>query len=154
MGYREERGERYDLAKKAAKEVLEGLKGQVMIIPTAPLPGRPAGRNENRWMSPQEALREMAAIPLSFGRGDPAAALARPIAELKDVKTSKEILIISDMARGDWEGFNLSKLGVVSSEAGVTFLRIGGPNRDSNFAVKGVVLAEGEAVAGVPAVWR
>ena len=151
MGYREERGERYDLAKRAAKEVLEGLKGQVMIIPTAPFPGRPAGRNENRWMSPQEAQREMAAIPLSFGRGDPAAALAAAYRGLKDIKTSKEVLIISDMARGDWEGFSLSKLGVVSSEAGVTFLRIGGPNQDSNFAVKGVVLAEGEAVAGVPA---
>lgn len=151
MGYREERGERYDLARRAAKDVLEGLRGQVMIIPTAPLPGIPAGRNENRWMSPQEAIREMAVIPLSFGRGDPAAALAAAYRGLKDIKASQEVLIISDMARGDWEGFSLSKLGVVSSEAGVTFLRIGGPNQDSNFAVKGVVLAEGEAVTGVPA---
>src|SRR3972149_3618110 len=150
MGYREERGERYDLAKRAAKEVLEGLRGQVMLIPTAPLAGRPAGRNENRWISPQEAQREMAAIPLSFGRGDPAAALAAASRGLQDIKSPKEVLIISDMARGDWEGFSLSKLGVVSSEAGGTFLRIGGPKQDSNFAVKGVVLAEGEAVAGVP----
>ena len=118
MGYREERGERYDLARRAAKDVLEGLKGQVMIIPTAPLQGRPAGRNENRWMSPQEAQREMAAIAPSFGRGDPAAALAAAYRGLKDIKTSKEVLIISDMARGDWEGFSLSKLVVVSSEAG------------------------------------
>jgi hypothetical protein len=151
MGYREERGERYDLAKRAAKEILEGLKGQVMLIPTAPLPGRPAGKNENRWMSPQEALSVLPAIPLSFGRGDPAAALAAAYRGLKDIKASKEVLIISDMARGDWEGFSLSKLGVVSSEAGVTFLRIGGPNQDSDFAVKGVALAEGEAVTGVPA---
>ena len=150
MGYREERGERFDLAKRAAKEVLEGLKGQVMIIPTVP-PYGTAGRNEVRWMSPKEALREMATIPLSFGRGNPAAALAAAYSELRDVKTSKEILIISDMARGDWEGFSRSKLGVVASEAGVTFLRIGGPNQDSNFAVRDVALAEGEAVAGVPA---
>ncbi len=151
MGYREERGERYDLAKRAAKEVLEGRKGEVMLIPTAPLQGRAAGRNEIRWMSPQEALSELAVIPLSFGRGDPGAALVAAYRGLKDIKASKEVLIISDTARGDWEGFSLSKLGVVSSEAGVTFLRIGGPNQDSNFAVKGVVLAEGEAVAGVPA---
>lgn len=151
MGYRGERGERYDLAKRAAKDVLEGLRGQVMIIPTAPLPGRPAGKNETRWMSPQEAQREMAAIPLSFGRGDPGAALAAAYGALKDIKTSKEVFIISDMARGDWEGFSLDKLGIVSSEAGVTFLRIGGPNQDANFAVKDVVLPEGEAVAGVPA---
>jgi hypothetical protein len=151
MGYREERGERYDLAKRAAKEILEGLKGPVIIIPTASPQGRPAGGNEVHWMSPQEAIRGMAAIPLSFGRGDPAAALAAAYRELKDVKTSKEVLILSDMARGDWEGFSLSKLGVVSSEAGVAFLRIGGPNQDSNFAVRGVALAEGEAVVGVPA---
>ena len=69
MGYREERGERYELAKRAAKEVLEGLRGQVLIIPTAPSQGRPAERNEARWMSPQEAIKEMSAIPLSFGRG-------------------------------------------------------------------------------------
>ena len=151
MGYREDRGERFDLAKRATKEVLEGLTGQVILIPTAPIEGRPAGKNEIRWMSPQEALRELAAIPLSFGRGDPAAALAVTYRELKDIKAPKEILIISDLARGDWEGFNLSKLGVVSAEADITFLRIGGPNQDSNFAVKGVRLAEGEAVAGVPA---
>ena len=148
MGYREAGGERYELARRAAKEVLEGLKGQVMVIPTVP---GSAGKNGARWMSPQESVREMAAIPLSSGRGDPASALTAAYRELKDVKTSKEVLIISDMARGDWEGFNLSKLGVVSSEAAVTFLRIGGPNQDSNLAVKGVALAEGEAVAGVPA---
>ena len=47
MGYREERGERYDLAQKAMKEVLEGLKGPVMIIPTG-APRGTAGRNEAR----------------------------------------------------------------------------------------------------------
>ena len=151
MGYREERGERFDLAKRATKEALEGLTGQVVLIPTAPIPGRPAGKNEIRRMSPQEALGELAAIPLSFGRGDPAAALAVTYRGLKDIKASKEILIISDLARGDWEGFNLSKLGVVSAEADITFLRIGGPNQDSNLAIKSALLAGGEAVAGVPA---
>jgi hypothetical protein len=69
---------------------------------------------------------------------------------LKDLKTSKQILIISDMARGDWEALDLSKLGVVS-DAEVTFLRIGGQDRDPNFCIKSVSLIEGEAVVGAPA---
>jgi hypothetical protein len=53
------------------------------------------------------------------------------------------------MVRGDWEEFDLSKLGIVSSEAAISFLRIGGPTRDPNFALKGVGV--GEAVVSVPA---
>src|SRR5512143_3396488 len=35
MAYRDERGERYDLAKKAVREVMEKFNGQVVILPTA-----------------------------------------------------------------------------------------------------------------------
>jgi len=59
-------------------------------------------------------------------------------------------VIITDMARGDWEGFDPSKLGVTATETPVTFLRLGGPRRDPNFTVKSVRLAEGETVVGVP----
>jgi len=151
MGYREERGERYELAQKAAKEVIEGFDGQVVVIPTAPVLGSASGEREIRWMGRQEALKEVAAIPLSFGRGDPQTALGLAYRALKDRKGPKEILFINDMARGDWEGFDMGKIGVVSAEAGITFLRIGGASRDANFAVKGVRLAEGESVVGVPA---
>jgi hypothetical protein len=71
--------------------------------------------------------------------------------KLKKTKGPGEILILSDMARGDWERFNLNQLGTVSAEMTHIFLRIGGTNRDSNFAVKEVRLAAGEGVAGVPA---
>lgn len=150
MAYREERGERYQLAKKAARELIQDLKGQVMIVPTATSEGRSIQRNAIRWMSPGEALAELTRIPLSFGRGDPSDSLSLAYHSLKEINMPGEILILSDMARGDWEGFDLSKLGIVSSEAGVTFLRIGGPTRDSNFAFKGVRLTEGETVVGVP----
>jgi hypothetical protein len=150
MSYREDNGERYDLAKKAAREILEGLKGQVILIPTASSPSRSNSEEEVRWMEPEEALKELSSIPLSFGRGDPTSALNMAFRKLKDLKTDKEILVISDLARGDWEGFNLSKLGIIPSETEVSFLRIGGPNRDPNLAVRRVRLVEGEAVVGVP----
>ena len=148
MGYREERGERYALAKKAAKEIIQRAKSQSLIIPTVPIGA--TGDREIRWMGPEEAMKGVEAIPLSFGRGDPASALGRAYRELRDFKGPKEILILSDMARGDWESFDLSKMGIVSAEATVHFVRIGGAKRDSNFTVKRVGLAEGDVVVGGP----
>ena len=77
MAYREERGERYDLARKAATEVVENFKGQIAIIPTASdqgksLLGTSRFRQDRniRWMRREEALKELSSLPLSFGRGD------------------------------------------------------------------------------------
>jgi hypothetical protein len=150
MGFREQGGERYDLAKKAAKEALIGFEGEVAIIPTVDVQTAQTAAKGVQWREAEEALKELETIPFSFGRGDPASALGLAYQRLKDLKTSKQILILSDMARGDWEALDLSKLGVVS-DAEVTFLRIGGRNRDPNFCVKSVSLIEGEAVVGAPA---
>jgi hypothetical protein len=150
MGFREQRGERYDLAKKAAKEALQGFEGQVAIIPTVDVQGRQTTPKGVQWMKTEEALKALEGIPLSFGRGDTVSALGLAYQRLSDLKTSKQILILSDMVRGDWEALDLSKLGMVS-DADVTFLRIGGKERDPNFCIKSVSLVEGEAVVGAPA---
>ena len=146
MGYVEDRGRRYEVAKKAAREALEGFGGQVALIPTAG-PGK--GRDP-RWMGPGEALRELEVIPLSFGRGNGASALASAYQEVKNLKGERQILVISDMERRDWEGLDLTKAGLVS-EGDVTFIRVGGSGRDPNLCVKAVSLTEGDIVAGVPA---
>jgi hypothetical protein len=150
MGFHEERGERYLLAKKAAKEALKGFEGQVAIIPTVEVKPRQTTAKGVQWMKTEEALKELEALPLSFGRGDTSSALGLAYQRLKDLKTSKQILILSDMTRRDWEGLDMSRLGVVS-DAEVTFLRIGTRGRDPNFCVKSVSLIEGEAVVGSPA---
>ena len=54
------------------------------------------------------------------------------------------------MTRGDWEGFNPSRIGNIPGETTVTFIRIGGMNRDPNTAVKEWRLVQGEPVIGVP----
>ena len=150
MGFREQRGERFDLAKKAAKEALQGFEGQVAIIPTVDVQGRQTTPKGVQWMKTEEALKELEGIPLSFGRGDTVSALGLAYQRLSDLKTSKQILILSDMVRGDWEALDLSKLGTVP-DADVTFLRIGGKERDPNFCIKSVSLIEGEAVVKAPA---
>ena len=112
------------------------------IVPTVPMSGDTSDRQWSPMGRPEEALKALETIPLSFGRGDTASALGLAYQRLKDLKTSKQILILSDMARGDWEALDLSKLGMVS-DAEVTFLRIGGETRDPNFCVKSVNLIEG-----------
>ncbi len=150
MDFREEGGERYGLAKKAAREILRGSGGQVVIVPTAEVQNRQTGGGGAQWMKAEEALKELETIPLSFGRGDTASALRLAYQRLKDLKTSKQIWVLSDLARGDWDALDLSQLGIVS-DAEVTFLRIGGQNRDPNVCVKSVNLIGGEAVVGAPA---
>jgi len=151
MGYRGENGqERFQIAKKAAEEVMKGLKGQVILIPTAPTLHQRSINEDIRWMEPEEALKELSSISLSFGRGDPVSALNKAYAKLKDLKMEKEILIISDLTRGDWEGFNPGKLNLSPSEVPTTFLKIGGQKRDSNLWIKKVGLVEGDGVVGVP----
>ena len=149
MGFREERGPRFDIAKETAQQIVEALKGDVLVLTTV-LKNRSGGEGETRWLKPEEASREVSRISSSFGKGDPAPAMNLAYRGLKERTGEKEILIISDMARGDWERFDLTKLNTVATEAAVTFLRIGGEKRDPNFAIKGMRLSEGEPVVGAP----
>jgi hypothetical protein len=145
MGYHEDRGQRYEIAKKAMQEALEGAEGRIVLIPTA---GTQAGQG-SAWMKPREALQAIDSLPLSFGRGNPASALDSGYHRLRHLKIPKQILIVSDMARSDWENLDLTRLGTVP-EAEVIFLRVGAADRDPNFRIKNVRLPDDEVVAGVP----
>jgi hypothetical protein len=145
MGYLEDRGPRFEVAKKAAVEALEDFGGQVSIIPTVGFRKEP----ESQWLESEEVPVELERVPLSFGPSNTASAFKTAYQSLKDLKISKQILILSDMARGDWVDLDLTRFENIS-DAEVTFLRVGGPGRDANFGVKDVRLAEGEIVAGVP----
>jgi len=150
MAYLEDGGERYDLAKKAVKEVMEGFNGQVAILPTASFhTSRLRQESQIRWMTREEALKELSSIPLSYGRGDLNACLHLAYQKLKELKMGKEVFIVSDLARGDWEGLALNKLDVVPADVGMTLLRIGGSGRNLNLTVKEARWVEREAVVGV-----
>jgi hypothetical protein len=100
-------------------------------------------------MTREKALKELSSIPLSYGRGDLKACLHLAYQKLRELKMGKEIFIVSDLTRGDWEGFALNKLDVVPAEAEMTILRIGGSRRDPNLTVKEAGWVEGEAVMDV-----
>ena len=148
MGYRDEGGERFEAAKRAGKEILRNLSGQVLVVPLVSSPGRISEKEEARWTGAGEGLRRIDEIPLSYGRGDASLGLNEAFRALKEAKGAGNILILTDLTRGDWEGLDLSKAERVPAETGITFLQIGGPKRDPNAAIKEVSLTEGDAVAG------
>jgi hypothetical protein len=144
MGYREDRGQRFDIAKRAAKKALTGFGGQVMLIPTVNL----QGGHGFKWMNADEALNAVQALPLSFARGETSSALTSAYQQLRNLKPPKQILILSDLARSDWGSLDMAQLGVIP-DADVTFFRIGPSTRDPNFCVKDIRLPEGEVLVGV-----
>jgi len=148
MGYRDEGGERFEAAKRAGIEIVRNLSGRVLMVPLVLSSGGISEGEEARWMGAGEAVRRIEAIPLSYGRAEATSTLNQAFRALKEVKGAGNILILTDLTRGDWEGLDLSKTERVPAETGLTFLRIGGPNRDPNTTIKEVSLTEGDAVAG------
>jgi len=102
------------------------------------------------WMTKEAAAKYVASLPLSSAKGEPGSALSGALQKLKRVRGSKEIIIISDTAKSDWQRFNLAGIGTIPADVHLTFLRVGGKARDGNVAVKEVRLKEGDLVAGTP----
>ncbi len=146
MGYMDEGGTRFNRAKILTEEVIKGVKGQFIIIPTFKKIEKPY--QNVPILSKEEALRELSRISLSPERGDPGKSLSLAFKGIKENGSRGDILFISDMARGDWKGFDPSQLGIVPSENKVTFLSIGQRESDSNLSIKGVNLREGDMVLG------
>ena len=150
MGFREDRGERFELAKAHGRDILKSLTGRVIILPTSAVPGKNLDDHPLEWMSPERALQELEAISLSFGKGDPAAALNLAFQAAKEVKAQLEVVILTDLVRGAWEGLRLGQLKNIPPNLTLTFVRFGGDQRDPNQGVKDVRLVQGEAVVGTP----
>ncbi len=145
MGFLDNRGVRYDVAKKAAEEAVEDFGGHVSLIPTVGA----SKRHVDPWMKPKDVPSALESIPLSFGRSETISAFKTAYTLMKDIKTPKQILVLSDLARSDWESLDVTRLGDVS-DAEITFIRVGAPERDPNVGIKEIVLPAGELVAGVP----
>lgn len=152
MGYREADGTRFDLARHVARQILEGLQTRVLVIPTAHPSGKPLEQSELAWVEPREALQKVGDLPLSFGRGDPVSALRLAHRQLKESRGVGEIIIVSDLSRGDWEGFTIDRLERVSAETNYLFVRIGSSSRDPNLALKDVRIKREETISGVVAL--
>ena len=150
MGFREDRGERFELAKARGRDILKSLNGRVIVLPTCGAPGKPPDGPPPEWMNPERALKELEAISLSFGKGDPAAVLNLAFLAAREAQAQLEVVILTDMVRGAWEGLNLGQLKNVPPGLTLTFVRFGPELRDPNLGIKEVRLVRGEAVLGTP----
>lgn len=146
MGFEEYGVTRFDQAKRLIKEIIQKQSGQVVIIPTYINLGIKS--KDLSWLSREEALKEVDTIGVSFGPGNPLRCLKLGIQKLKEIGMGGEILFISDMAIGDWKGFDISQIGVLPSDIKVTFLRIGTERTDPNSSIKALKWLEGDAVVG------
>jgi hypothetical protein len=144
MGYREDRGQRFDIAKRAVKKALADFGGRVMLIPTV---NHRSG--QGRWMNTDEAVDAVQTLPLSYARGETGSAFAAAYQQLRNLKIPKQILILSDLARSDWGSLDMTQLGVIP-DTSVTFFRIGPSTRDPNFCIKDIRLFDEEILVGVP----
>jgi hypothetical protein len=98
-------------------------------------------------MKPKAALEALETLPLSFGPGDTPSAFKSAYQQLQPLKLPKQILVISDMTRSDWQRLDITGLGPIP-DAEITFFRIGGSIRDANFCIRDVRLSDGDMVAG------
>ncbi len=150
MGYEDDGGARVRQACAAARAIIDRLSDRVAVIPTVASNEGAAAGGQGALRPPREAADLLSSLTLSPGRGDPGAALARAFDALRLVEGRKEIVVISDMAKGDWQGFDPARLGVVPADGRISFLRIGGAGRDSNAAIKDVTSGSEGVFAGTP----
>ncbi|HSR12753.1 MAG TPA: BatA and WFA domain-containing protein [Thermodesulfobacteriota bacterium] len=150
MGFREDRGQRFETARNYGREILKDLNGKVIVLPTCRPPGITPQDGPPEWLSPEAALRELESLSLSFGKGNPAAALNAAFLAAKEAKSPVEVVILSDLVRAAWEGAHPGQLKNVPAMVNVTFVRFGGEKRDPNLAVREARLVRGQAVAGTP----
>jgi len=144
MGYNEDRGQRYEIAKKALRETLDDFGGRIFLIPTA---GTQTAKGA-AWVQSREAQQYADTIPLAFGGGNISSALQTAYQQLKNLRMHRQIFIISDMAHSDWQDLDLTGFGNIP-EADIILLRIGGAGRDPNFRINDIRLPDREVVAGV-----
>jgi hypothetical protein len=144
MGFNEDRGQRYEIAKKALRETFDDFSGRISLIPTA---GTQSAKGA-AWMKSREAQQYADTIPLAFGEGNMASALQAAYQQLKNLKMHRQIFIISDMAHSDWKDLDVTRLGNIP-EADIILLRIGGAGRDPNFRIKDIRVPDKEVVAGL-----
>jgi len=133
MGFREEKGAVTTSPGKRRNRLVEALKGEVLVLSATTSKERTGEQGESTRPLAEvcgglEEIRGSIFPILRPGGSGTCDELA--YRRLKETTGDKEILVISDMARGDWERFDLSKLDTVAGEAAVTFLKIGGANRD------------------------
>jgi hypothetical protein len=150
MGFQDGNGGRFPQAMEAGRTILSKLSGPVSIMPTVTPDNSGAMEDSGIANSSREALLQLSALKLTSRRGNPGAAIATAFGKLKRMTGQKEVVLISDLTRGDWQDLDQTTLGMIPSDVRLTVLRIGGQGRDSNWSIKDALIGSGGIFAGTP----
>jgi hypothetical protein len=145
MRYRDTISDRVSKAKEAALSILKSMEqgGRVVVIPTVSVP---PSDTRPQLLSPEEAKREVETLPVSFGTGNLMDTLGQAYQTLQPWKGQKEIVMVTDLTKGEWEGFNLSLLRAFDRQVPVKVVRMGDEKRDDNLAILSAELVAGPVV--------
>lgn len=151
MRYGETLSDRGSQAKEAALAILGSMEeaGRVLVIPTVRAPASDPGP---RFLFPKEAMGEVKNLPVSFGTGDLLQAFGRAYQALQPWKGRKEIVMVTDLTRGEWEKFNLARLVAFDRQVPIKVVRLGGEKRDDNTAILSAELLGGPVVGAAGSV--
>lgn len=145
MRYVQTLSDRATQAKEAASAILNNMEpgGRVILIPTVK-GSDPADLAQ--LSTPAQAITELEALSVSFGSGDLMHALSQAYQALSSWKGQKEIVIVTDLTKGEWERFNLGGLSAFNSETPVKIVQLGSEKRDANSAVLSARLTDAPVV--------
>ncbi|MFC1492001.1 BatA domain-containing protein, partial [Nitrospinota bacterium] len=122
MAYRTGRGTRLELAKRAARHLIEDLSSHDKASVLATAGGAAASlRGEGK----EASLARLATIRQTDSAGDAAAGVVRRVLEgTTDRVDRRSLVVLSDFAKSDWEGLRIRGLRRVSPHLRVQFVRV------------------------------
>jgi len=148
LAYQTEGTTRWELAREAAGIVLRELRpqDQGVVLPLISTAEPPQALSSDREL----LLQHVTNVSLEYSAGGFVAPFQQAYSLLKASSASKkEILVITDMTRTPWVGFELGALKVIDSQVRVTVVSVGTAGASGNTAVREIRVEHPPVVAGV-----
>ena len=143
MAYRAGEGTRFDLAKRAARRLIENLSPRdrvMMLTTTGPRATRPGAAKPAGGLSKDAALARLSSVEQTDAAGDGVRALKMAMAGAEGQLDRRTIVVLSDMAKSDWEGLRIRGLRRVDSHTWVQFVRMAPEAGTSDILIQDVRL--------------
>ncbi|HEY7491499.1 MAG TPA: BatA domain-containing protein [Candidatus Tectomicrobia bacterium] len=150
MQYRDAQETRLQRAKTLAMRFLQGLRLQDSAV-ILPLITQDQSTAPAFFARETETFQEqLAAIQPSQATVDLLGALQRAFALLQDAGARRRLILLSDFTVHGWEDFHLARLPMVPEQVELSFVRLGGAQRDGNILVEGIRIVEKPFIEHTP----
>jgi Aerotolerance regulator N-terminal/von Willebrand factor type A domain len=152
MQYRDAQETRLQRAKTLAMRFLQGLRPQdsAVILPLLP---QERTNDVPAFFAHEPATfqEQLAAIQPSQATVDLIGVLQRAFDLLQDAPVPRRrLILLSDFTVHGWEDFHLARLSMVPEQVELSFIRLGGAQRDANVLVEGIRIVEKPFIEHTP----